>query len=261
MICGLQDPPPVRRLPRATQLKPIPGLPPVDAHRGVPTRVPIDVDKRIPMTTPTLRRPSRIFSAGTAFLVAGATAAAWAGYFVIASWPPAMDFVDAPRRASSETRLVTLSALWQAVPPSIELTGLTAGSEAEHEPQLTMNSEGKAIENGIEARFPQTLPATEYRATMVETSAMPESNSVRQALPRSSADAAPGVQDAKPPIERGGQFFAASVPVSTCFPSASTVRQEHPEAWPSWTLQAPGHEGTRCWYAATRATARDHRSE
>ena len=45
----------------------------------------------------------------------------------------------------------------------------------------------------------------------------------------------------------------------TCFPSASAVRQNHPGAWPSWTLRAPGHEGTRCWYAATRTKAHDHR--
>ncbi len=30
---------------------------------------------------------------------------------------------------------------------------------------------------------------------------------------------------------------------------------ESPGAWPSWTLRAPGHEGTRCWYATGRTTA------
>ena len=44
---------------------------------------------------------------------------------------------------------------------------------------------------------------------------------------------------------------------STCLPSAAAVRQENPNAWPSWTLRAPGHEGTRCWYASTRARAHD----
>jgi hypothetical protein len=29
--------------------------------------------------------------------------------------------------------------------------------------------------------------------------------------------------------------------------------------WPSWTLRAPGHEGTVCWYAATRPKESDHR--
>jgi hypothetical protein len=46
-----------------------------------------------------------------------------------------------------------------------------------------------------------------------------------------------------------------------CLPSATAVRQQHPKAWPSWTLRAPGHEGTRCWYDATRSTAHDHQNE
>jgi hypothetical protein len=45
---------------------------------------------------------------------------------------------------------------------------------------------------------------------------------------------------------------------STCFASASAVRQDHPEAWPSWTLRALGHEGTKCWYPTTRTFAHDH---
>jgi hypothetical protein len=45
---------------------------------------------------------------------------------------------------------------------------------------------------------------------------------------------------------------------STCFASASAVRQDHPEAWPSWTLRALGHEGTKCWYPTTRTLAHDH---
>jgi hypothetical protein len=46
----------------------------------------------------------------------------------------------------------------------------------------------------------------------------------------------------------------------TCFSSADEVRQENPGAWPSWTLRAPGHEGTKCWYATTRAAAHDHQT-
>jgi len=46
---------------------------------------------------------------------------------------------------------------------------------------------------------------------------------------------------------------------STCFDSASAVKQSHPEAWPSWTLRARGHENTKCWYPKTRALAHhDH---
>ncbi|HSV25881.1 MAG TPA: hypothetical protein VLJ17_22995 [Xanthobacteraceae bacterium] len=57
--------------------------------------------------------------------------------------------------------------------------------------------------------------------------------------------------------ERGRQSFAVSRDDS-CLPSASAVRENHPGAWPSWTLRAPGHEGTRCWYATGRATAHNH---
>ncbi len=46
----------------------------------------------------------------------------------------------------------------------------------------------------------------------------------------------------------------------TCFASAEAVRQDNPTAWPSWTLRAPGHEGSKCWYASTRGAAHEHRS-
>ena len=45
---------------------------------------------------------------------------------------------------------------------------------------------------------------------------------------------------------------------STCFASASEVKQHHPKAWPSWTLRALGHEGTKCWYPTNRTLAHDH---
>jgi hypothetical protein len=60
--------------------------------------------------------------------------------------------------------------------------------------------------------------------------------------------------------ERGKQFSAASGGHdASCFPSASAVLQEHLGGWPTWTLRAPGHEGTMCWYAAARPRGRDHR--
>ncbi|HEY4300720.1 MAG TPA: hypothetical protein VGM73_07605 [Candidatus Didemnitutus sp.] len=43
-----------------------------------------------------------------------------------------------------------------------------------------------------------------------------------------------------------------------CFASAEAVRQANHNAWPSWTLRAPGHEGSKCWYASTRGAAHDH---
>jgi hypothetical protein len=60
--------------------------------------------------------------------------------------------------------------------------------------------------------------------------------------------------EAKPPqtsSERGKQLPPASGYDASCFPSASAVLQSHPGARPSWTLRARGHEGTRCWFAAS----------
>jgi hypothetical protein len=48
------------------------------------------------------------------------------------------------------------------------------------------------------------------------------------------------------------------VDASPCLSSASAVRQEYPGAWPSWTLRLRGHDGAKCWYPATRATAHHH---
>jgi hypothetical protein len=56
-------------------------------------------------------------------------------------------------------------------------------------------------------------------------------------------------------------IFASLAEASSCLPSASAVRQEHPGSWPSWTLRAPGHEGVKCWFPASSAVALDHQSE
>jgi hypothetical protein len=68
--------------------------------------------------------------------------------------------------------------------------------------------------------------------------------------------------------EKGKPVSAASGHDASCFPSASAVLQNHPGGWPTWTLRAPGHEGTMCWYAAARprtterrSSASDHRME
>jgi hypothetical protein len=59
-------------------------------------------------------------------------------------------------------------------------------------------------------------------------------------------------------IAASAMFFSNHGNAFTCFSSADQVRQESPGAWPSWTLRAPGHEGTKCWYSTTRAAAHDH---
>jgi Bacterial protein of unknown function (DUF899) len=48
--------------------------------------------------------------------------------------------------------------------------------------------------------------------------------------------------------QKGDQLSALNRHDASCFPSASAVHRSYPDARPSWTLRAPGHEGTRCWY-------------
>jgi hypothetical protein len=67
--------------------------------------------------------------------------------------------------------------------------------------------------------------------------------------------------EARPPqtlSERGQQLSAATGHDASCFPSASAVHN-HPGGTPTWTLRAPGHEGTLCWYGAARPRGSDHR--
>ena len=61
-------------------------------------------------------------------------------------------------------------------------------------------------------------------------------------------------------IATSAMFGSSQASAFTCFSSADEVRHENPGAWPSWTLRAPGHEGTKCWYASTRAAAHDHQT-
>ena len=52
--------------------------------------------------------------------------------------------------------------------------------------------------------------------------------------------------------EKGKQLSSANQHDASCFPSASAVLQNHPGGRPTWTMRAPGYEGTQCWYAAAR---------
>jgi hypothetical protein len=139
------------RLPRVAQLPPIPDLPPVDANRSVATRGSIDPDTRVlvPMLPPMLPRSG---SGVTTFRVASGIAAAFVGYSVVASSPPAMHLASAPKLPASETRLVTLA---RAVPPSSELKGITDTSGAEPKAQIASarpTTTGSATERPSENR-------------------------------------------------------------------------------------------------------------
>ncbi len=143
------------------------------------------------------------------------------------------------RRSTRMLRRPPLSNGMKSAPPA-EARDITVESKAEPEIQTTslppaVRLDIKPTESETEARPPQILPE---RGTQSEIEARP---------PQTLA-------------ERGRQSFAASRDDSTCLPSASAVRENHPGAWPSWTLRATGHEGTRCWYPAARMTSH-HRTE
>jgi len=70
------------------------------------------------------------------------------------------------------------------------------------------------------------------------------------------------LSEVRPPqtlAEKGKPLSATSGHDGSCFASASAVLQNHPGAWPTWTVRAPRHEGTTCWYAAARPRGSDHR--
>jgi hypothetical protein len=59
--------------------------------------------------------------------------------------------------------------------------------------------------------------------------------------------------------EKGKQLSAANQHDASCLSSASAVLQNHARGRPTWTMSAPGHEGTQCWYAAARPRVSGHR--
>jgi len=232
-----QDVPETSRLPRAAQLSVITvtGSPLVKAPTTIRRSIPFEADRR--RSTRMLRRRRHPVSIRTKFLIVIAVAALPAGYFMFESSDRPVDVAVAPRSTADIPPVEFLplrEAQAPAAIPPLEFLPLreaqapavstNAESRIEREVQTaplqpTVPLDIKPIENGIEARPPQTLPQKE------------------------------------------GQSFTPSQDASTCFPSALAVRQNYPGGWPSWTLKAPGHEGARCWYPATRTTAHDHRSE
>ena len=179
-----------------------------------------------------LRRRRDPVSIWTKFLIAIAVAALPAGYFMFESSDRPVDVAVAPR-SKADIPPVEFLALREAQAPaaipSVEFLPLQAPTAA---------AVGSYAESRIEPEV-QTAPST------VPLEIKPTEN----------------VIEARPPQtlpQKEGQSFAPSQDASTCFPSASAVRQSYPGRWPSWTLRAPGHEGTRCWYATRRAAAHDH---
>jgi hypothetical protein len=128
-------------------------------------------------------------------------------------------------------------------------------------PSWTMRVAGH---EGTKCWYPATqtvaeadAPSARARSLAVESRAEPEVQTPSsQSTERLDVKPTESGIEARPP-----QTLPESGHRSTCYQSASDVRQNHPGAWPSWTLRTPGHEGTRCWYAGARTGAHDHSSE
>jgi hypothetical protein len=139
--------------------------------------------------------------------------------------------VAAGQQRVIDTSSVAFGGGGQVMHPSAEAKGIMAKSRAEPEIQTTPSQPAARLD--IKSGNARSL------LTTAGTSAHQVSNP-------NGADAVVDAQS------------TSRVHTSTCLPSASAVRQDNPGAWPSWTLRALGHEGTKCWYAGTRATAHNH---
>ena len=94
---------------------------------------------------------------------------------------------------------------------------------------------------------------------MTRTTEQPATSAAEAPSTNASATTVESRAEVRPPPTK--HLSAASGHGASCFPSASAVLQNHPEGWPTWTLKAPGHEGTMCWYASARPRASNHRRE
>jgi hypothetical protein len=126
-------------------------------------------------------------------------------------------------------------------------------------PQVSLNIPPVEFFPSREARAPTAVD------TNVESQIEPDVHTApwQPTAPSDVKSAKSGIE-ARPShtlLGKENRSFARSGHDPSCFPSASAVRLEHPGGWPSWTLRAPGHEGARCWYIATRTAVHDHRSE
>src|SRR6266481_6866734 len=198
-------------------------LPLVKEATTIPRSTSFEPDRR--RSTRMLRRRSDPLSIRTKFLIAIAVAALPAGYFVFGDSDPPVDVAVAPQATANIPPVRSLPLATADIPP-VEFLPLREAQA----PAAT------AVGTNAESRIEPEVQTAPLQST-VPPDIKPTENGI----------------EARPPQtlpQKEGQSFAPSQDASTCFHSASAVRQNYPGRWPSWTLRAPGHEGTRCWYAA-----------
>jgi hypothetical protein len=117
------------------------------------------------------------------------------------------------------------------------------------------------IAPSIAARQEQMTRGTDQTAISVDEVPTTEASNVTVERRDRAVSLQPAARlTERPPqtlAEKEKPLSAASAHDPSCFPSASAVLQNYPGSSPSWTLRAPGHEGTKCWRAATRTKESD----
>jgi hypothetical protein len=207
------------RLPRVARLPAVAGMPFAERPTAIPKSTSFEPDEWMP--TPLVPRSRHPQSNRKKFLTAVAVAIS----------------------------LAALPAGYFVVRNSDRPVNVTAA------PQATTNNSPVESLPLRQAQAPAAAP------TNVESRVEPEvqAPSLQQAPPLDAKPSESRVEAKPPPVVPDRGSFVGGRDASSCFPSASAVRESIPGAWPSWTLRAPGHEGTRCWYASTRGAAHEHR--
>jgi hypothetical protein len=233
-------------LPSAPTLELPPDFPAARANSAGPSRLAIRPEEPRQRM---LRRPRRSLKGWTAFLLVSAIVAGFCVGIGATSRPPVVEISTASSPPLPEkTRPGEVTSLPTGGPPSAEFIDRAISGPADQNALTATDSDFNPTRGGSEAGLPQTLPAGKSSMARGATSPIAGSSSVHEGSRASSSVAR--FEETKPDTARPLAAF-------TCYPSAPAVRQDHPDAWPAWTLRAPGHEGTRCWYAKTRAAAHD----
>jgi hypothetical protein len=171
-----------------------------------------------------LRRLGDPRSVRAKLLIPIAVAALPAGYLVFGDPDPPVSVTVAPQ-------IRTNRPSGEFSPPREPKAPLSKATDITVESRIEPEATDTAVESPIQSKV-QTAPL------------QPTENGIEVRPPQTLP-------------QKEGRSLTPSQDTSTCFPSASAVRQNFPEARPSWTLRAPGHEGTRCWYPTKRTTAND----
>jgi hypothetical protein len=159
--------------------------------------------------------------------------------------------VIAPAASSAEQLNVMRSDL-DVLGQSVDKSATTIAADPE---PTTRGTDQIGVDQEPTTRSTDQTAATKTSSTPVETRADGASLQPTERFDIKPTEA----RSSRTLSERGKQLSAASRHDASCFPSASAVLQNHPGGWATWTLRAPGHEGTLCWYAAARPRVGDHR--